>query len=89
MDGTLVDSTAGVVAAWEAAVKKYPGSGLTAKEILSCTCFLWDLSTHIILLLAAAHGVRTAENLRRVCGIEDPDELEVRTTAVTSVKSCG
>ena len=39
MDGTLVDSTAGVVAAWEAAVKKYPGSGLTAEEILSCMFF--------------------------------------------------
>lgn len=28
---------------------------------------------HII----ASHGVRTVENLRIHCGIEDPDELEV------------
>jgi len=39
MDGTLVDSTAGVVAAWDVAVKKYPGSGLSTEEILSCKFF--------------------------------------------------
>ena len=35
MDGTLVDSVAGVTAAWEALAKKYPG-GLNVEEILSC-----------------------------------------------------
>ncbi|KAF9649351.1 phosphatase [Thelephora ganbajun] len=59
MDGTLVDSTAGVTAAWEAIVREYPGEGLSVEEILSST-----------------HGIRTVENLRRVCGIVDPDELE-------------
>lgn len=36
MDGTLVDSTAGVTAAWDATVKKYPGKGLSVEEILKC-----------------------------------------------------
>jgi len=39
MDGTLVDSTAGVAAAWEATVKEYPGIGLSVEEILSCEFF--------------------------------------------------
>ena len=26
----------------------------------------------------ASHGVRTVENLRKYCGITDPEELEVR-----------
>ena len=44
MDGTLVDSTAGVTAAWEALVKEYPGKGLNVEDILSCELFSWDLS---------------------------------------------
>lgn len=36
MDGTLIDSTAGVAAAWEVTVKKYPGRGLSVEEILGC-----------------------------------------------------
>jgi hypothetical protein len=40
MDGTLVDSLAGVTAAWEAILKEYPGQGLSVEEILSCGFFL-------------------------------------------------
>lgn len=35
MDGTLVDSLAGVTAAWEAILKEYPGVSLSVEEILS------------------------------------------------------
>jgi glycerol 3-phosphatase-1 len=40
---------------------------------------LWwlSLSAHITLWFIATHGIRTAENLRRYCGIEDPEELAV------------
>ncbi|GLB33984.1 putative HAD-hyrolase-like protein [Lyophyllum shimeji] len=57
MDGTLVDSTAGVVGAWEGLKQKYPD--IDVQEILS-----------------TSHGVRTVDNLRKYCGIEDPEELE-------------
>jgi len=57
MDGTLIDSTAGVVGAWEEFAKMYPD--INVKDILS-----------------SAHGVRTVENLRKYCGVTDPDELE-------------
>lgn len=57
MDGTLVDSTDGVVGAWHTFSETYPG--IKVDDILS-----------------SAHGVRTVENLRKYCGVEDPDELE-------------
>ncbi|KZV66673.1 HAD-like protein [Peniophora sp. CONT] len=57
MDGTLVDSTAGLAGAWEEFAKTYPG--IDVHEILS-----------------SAHGVRTVDNLKRYCGVTDPDELE-------------
>ncbi|THH12494.1 hypothetical protein EW146_g7646 [Bondarzewia mesenterica] len=57
MDGTLIDSTAGVLGAWNLFSQQYPG--LNVPDILS-----------------SAHGVRTVDNLRRFCGIEDPIELE-------------
>ncbi|GAV99007.1 HAD-like protein [Lentinula edodes] len=56
MDGTLVNSTAGVVGAWELFKEKYPD--INIEDILS-----------------SAHGVRTVDNLRKYCGIEDPQEL--------------
>jgi len=56
MDGTLVDSTPGVIGAWESFATTYPG--LNVPEILS-----------------QAHGVRTVDNLRRYCGIEDDATL--------------
>lgn len=39
MDGTLVDSVAGVTAAWEAVAKEYPGKDINVEEILSCEFF--------------------------------------------------
>ncbi|KAF8969463.1 HAD-like domain-containing protein [Flammula alnicola] len=57
MDGTLVDSTAGVVGAWELFRQSYP-----------------SIDVHDIL--SSAHGVRTIDNLRNHCGIEDPEILE-------------
>jgi len=61
MDGTLVDSTAGVVGAWEAFKEKYPQLDVDA-------------------VLSSSHGVRTVENLRIHCGIEDPEEQEREAT---------
>ncbi|KAL0570601.1 DL-glycerol-3-phosphatase [Marasmius crinis-equi] len=57
MDGTLVDSAAGVTGAWELFKEKYPN--IDVHDILSCS-----------------HGIRTVDNLRNFCGIEDPEELE-------------
>lgn len=36
-------------------------------------------------MIIAAHGVRTVENLRIHCGIEDPAEQEVRILVVLEV----
>jgi len=36
MDGTLVDSAAGVAAAWEVVAKEYPDKEINVEEILSC-----------------------------------------------------
>ncbi|KAJ3972560.1 HAD-like domain-containing protein [Lentinula raphanica] len=57
MDGTLVDSTAGVVGAWELFKQKYPE--INVEDVLS-----------------SAHGVRTVDNLRKYCGIQDPEKLQ-------------
>ncbi|KAF8579732.1 HAD-like protein [Ramaria rubella] len=57
MDGTLVDSTQGVVGAWEIFKETYP-------------------RIDVQRVLDTAHGVRTVENLRKFCGIEDPAALE-------------
>ena len=43
MDGTLVDSMAGVTGAWELFATKYPG--LNVKEILGCAFFTLILDT--------------------------------------------
>ncbi|KAK7470445.1 DL-glycerol-3-phosphatase, variant 2 [Stygiomarasmius scandens] len=75
MDGTLVDSTAGVQGAWEVFKEKYP---------------------HIDIydILSSAHGVRTVENLKKYCGVEDPAEQEreaqrFEEAIVTSSKANG
>lgn len=57
MDGTLIDSTAGVQGAWEKFSEKYPFIDL--KEILN-----------------SAHGVRTEDNLRKYCGVNDTEQLK-------------
>lgn len=75
MDGTLVDSTQGVVGAWHHFAKTYPG--LNVEEILSSTShpLSIELSAYIGIF-SASHGVRTVENLQTHCGITDSDELE-------------
>jgi len=57
LDGTLVDSTTGVIGAWETFAKTYPG--LDVKTILH-----------------SSHGIRTADNLAKWCGITDPELLK-------------
>ncbi|KAK2466102.1 hypothetical protein APHAL10511_001744 [Amanita phalloides] len=57
MDGTLVDSTAGVIGAWQFFAQSYP-----------------DLDVHDIL--SSSHGVRTVDNLKKYCGILDPEDLQ-------------
>lgn len=57
MDGTLVDSTDGVVGAWETFQESYP-----------------DIDINKIL--KSSHGIRTVDNLREHCRIQDPDILE-------------
>lgn len=76
MDGTLVDSTQGVVGAWKTFANAYPG--IDVHEILSSQYyqFIW-ISRIAEALVIASHGVRTVENLRVHCGITDPDLLEV------------
>ncbi|KAF8351586.1 HAD-like domain-containing protein [Amanita rubescens] len=57
MDGTLVDSTAGVIGAWQTFAESYP-----------------NIDVHDIL--SSSHGVRTVDNLKKYCGIQDPQKLE-------------
>ena len=76
MDGTLVDSTQGVVGAWKTFANAYPG--IDVHEILSSqSCQSIWISRIADTLIVASHGVRTVENLRVHCGITDPDLLEV------------
>lgn len=35
--------------------------------------------------LSAAHGVRTVDNLRIYCGIDDPEKLEARKHSLTFI----
>jgi hypothetical protein len=78
MDGTLVSSTQGVVGAWETFGKTYPT--IDIPSILTgapyCVLRFIDVITDHYLV---SHGVRTVENLRKHCGIEDPEELNVRS----------
>ena len=76
MDGTLLDSTAGVVGAWEIFRQSYPH--IDVKSILSCEIFILDhLCRNLDFFSTASHGVRTIDNLRTYLGIEDPEILEV------------
>lgn len=52
MDGTLIDSTAGVIGAWNLFKEKYPG--LDVEQILSCEFIAFSssrLDTYITLVL--------------------------------------
>ncbi|KAF8663502.1 hypothetical protein AX16_001068 [Volvariella volvacea WC 439] len=60
MDGTLIDSTPGVIGAWEVFQQAYPSIDVTK-------------------ILTTSHGIRTIDNLRIHCGIEDPVILEQET----------
>ncbi|KAI6047475.1 HAD-like domain-containing protein [Pisolithus marmoratus] len=77
MDGTLVDSTAGVVGAWEKFAQTYPGLDVT--NILSsqlcptCSTGISPFNESI----TGSHGVRAVENLAKYCNITDPAKLEV------------
>lgn len=78
MDGTLVDSTAGVVGAWDIFHESYPD--IDVKKILSSEhCLTSIASSRPITSLEypASHGIRTVDNLRNHCRIEDPTLLEV------------
>jgi beta-phosphoglucomutase-like phosphatase (HAD superfamily) len=82
MDGTLIDSTAGVERAWENLRDTYPN--LDVHSILSCEqtppprseSFRRCSDEH--KALSASHGVRTIDSLRKYAGITDIQELEVR-----------
>ena len=77
MEGTLVDSTKGVVGAWHVFKQTYPH--LDVEEILNSVYSNNVLPHHYTKTRqpVASHGVRTVENLRIHCGITDSDELEV------------
>jgi len=80
MDGTLIDSTAGVVEAWTYFAETYPG--LDVQEVLRSTLHpasgaIRTARLHLLRIIVASHGVRTVDNLRKHCHIEDPEELEV------------
>lgn len=76
MDGTLVDSTAGVVGAWNLFRQTYPT--IDVNHILSCEIAL-QIHRRTILKVSdlASHGVRTVDNLKYHCAIQDPDILQV------------
>lgn len=77
MDGTLIDSSAGLEGAWEAFKETYPHIDvphiLEGAHVYRCSCPSFP-TNH----LAGSQGVRTMDNLRDHCGITDPELLEVR-----------
>jgi glycerol 3-phosphatase-1 len=77
MDGTLVDSTTGVKGAWNLFQETYPT--IDVDYILSCEHLYLQYSATLFLDFpdTACHGVRTVENLRNHCGIQDPEILNV------------
>lgn len=76
MDGTLVDSTQGVVGAWQTFRETYPD--IDVHHILSCEspCRAFFYYSSYPVVVIAAHGVRTVDNLSKYCGIDDPDLLK-------------
>jgi len=75
MDGTLVDSTDGVVGAWETFQESYPD--IDINKILKCQWALAIYQAANLFCTPASHGIRTVDNLREHCRIQDPDILEV------------
>ena len=76
MDGTLVDSTPGVKGAWNLFLETYPT--LDVNYMLNCE---HPFHSGFLFLdfpnATACHGVRTSDNLRNHCGIQDPEILKV------------
>ena len=86
MDGTLVDSTKGVIGAWHFFKQTYPH--LDVEKLLHSkhrSLSYKRYSANFNLL--AAHGVRTVDNLKWHCGVEDPEELEVSTVLIFTIMS--
>ena len=79
MDGTLVDSTAGVEGAWNLFRKTYPT--IDVNYLLNCEHLYPHYTAMLFLEFSdtACHGIRTVENLRNHCGIQDPEILKVST----------
>lgn len=77
MDGTLVDSTPGVIGAWNLFRETYPT--IDVDYLLNCEHPYLRYTAVLFLDFSdtACHGVRTVENLRNHCGIQDPDILKV------------
>lgn len=83
MDGTLINSSPAVVVAWNLFAETYP---LDLEDILACepaVCLVpRNLQTSqltlsfVVVDLAAAHGMRTIDVLRKWCKISDPKLLE-------------
>jgi GH25 family lysozyme M1 (1,4-beta-N-acetylmuramidase) len=77
MDGTLVDSAAGVVRVWENLQRIYPT--IDVQKVLSCKLTYYHfLYFSNYALTLAIHGARTVDSLKVHCGLTDPQELEVR-----------
>jgi glycerol 3-phosphatase-1 len=82
MDGTLVDSTAAVIGAWETFADKYPA--IDVQKILNGMS--QSNSPHSPLSIGHhidSHGVRTIDNLRKHCGIQDSEQLLVSAVSVS------
>jgi len=72
--GVQINSIAGIEGAWESFADTYPG--LNVPEILARKLYPCLLSTLCLYCSTEAHGIRTADSLRRYCGLEDPKVLE-------------
>jgi glycerol 3-phosphatase-1 len=72
--GLQINSIAGIEGAWQSFSDTYPG--LNVPEILARKLYLCLLSTLCLYYSTEAHGIRTADSLRRYCGLEDPKVLE-------------
>lgn len=82
MDGTLVDSVAGVIGAWETFAKTYPE--LDVETILHSN-YPISQPNHTAIQnrsFPGSHGVRTADNLAKWCGITDPELLKVSRLSI-------
>ena len=75
--GLQINSIAGIEGAWESFANTYPG--LNVPEILARKVYRCSLSALCSDYSTEAHGIRTADSLRRYCGLEDPKVLEMES----------